>query len=304
MPFLRQQTAASIMLGAFVDATDAYTPETALTIAASDIRLSKCGSAFAAKSETTAASHQEFGWYKIIFNTTDTDSAGELVIAASVTGALPIQKTYDVINASAYDSLIPGSSQLQVDVRKWLGTAVVAPDTGGYPKVTIKSGTGTGEINLTSGGVALAASAITATALSTSAIVADVFSQAAANKVWLSASRDISSGSIVSNTDKQGYTLASSGIAAEGIAACAFDAAVITDAAASRLAEILLGLDMATITTEASRSPLNALRFLRNKWSLTGDTLTVCKEDDTAAAWTAVVTTSENASPIVATDPS
>lgn len=38
-----------------------------------------------------------------------------------------------------------------VDVTKWAGTTVGTPDTAGYPKVTIKSGTGTGEISLFGG---------------------------------------------------------------------------------------------------------------------------------------------------------
>jgi hypothetical protein len=39
----------------------------------------------------------------------------------------------------------------QADVTSWSGTAIAGVDTAGYPKVTIKSGTGTGEINLSSG---------------------------------------------------------------------------------------------------------------------------------------------------------
>lgn len=42
-----------------------------------------------------------------------------------------------------------------VNVAYWNGTAVATPDTAGYPKVTIKSGTGTGEISLSSGLVSL-----------------------------------------------------------------------------------------------------------------------------------------------------
>lgn len=38
-----------------------------------------------------------------------------------------------------------------VNVTKWAGTTVATPDTAGYPKVTVKSGTGTGEISLSSG---------------------------------------------------------------------------------------------------------------------------------------------------------
>ncbi len=43
------------------------------------------------------------------------------------------------------------TGDIKVDVTSWSGTAVASPDTAGYPKVTIKSGTGTGEVSLTSG---------------------------------------------------------------------------------------------------------------------------------------------------------
>lgn len=42
-------------------------------------------------------------------------------------------------------------SAIQVDVVKWKSTTVPVPDTAGYPKITIKNGTGTGELVLTSG---------------------------------------------------------------------------------------------------------------------------------------------------------
>jgi hypothetical protein len=42
---------------------------------------------------------------------------------------------------------------LDVDVTYWNGSAVASPDTAGYPKVTIKNGTSTGEVSLSSGTV-------------------------------------------------------------------------------------------------------------------------------------------------------
>lgn len=69
-------------------------------------------------------------------------------------------------------------------------------------------------------------------------------------------------------------------------------------------AETLLKFDLSTISGEASRSPLNALRLLRNKWSAAGGTLTVKKEDDTATAWTATLTSDGAAEPITGSDPS
>lgn len=40
------------------------------------------------------------------------------------------------------------------NVTQWAGSAVATPDTAGYPKITVKAGTGTGELSLSSGVVA------------------------------------------------------------------------------------------------------------------------------------------------------
>jgi hypothetical protein len=68
-------------------------------------------------------------------------------------------------------------------------------------------------------------------------------------------------------------------------------------------ADALLKRDMSVVTGEAARSLLNAIRFLRNKWSVSGATLTVTKEDDTTAAWTATLATDAAADPVVGSDP-
>lgn len=68
-------------------------------------------------------------------------------------------------------------------------------------------------------------------------------------------------------------------------------------------ADALLNRDMSLVSDTIARSPLNALRFLRNKWSLSGTTLTVTKENDTTAAWTATVTAAPGADPISGSDP-
>lgn len=69
------------------------------------------------------------------------------------------------------------------------------------------------------------------------------------------------------------------------------------------IADALLKRDWSSVTGEAARSVLNALRFLRNKWSLTGSTLTVTKEDDTASAWTSEVVATPGVDPITESDP-
>jgi hypothetical protein len=55
--------------------------------------------------------------------------------------------------------------------------------------------------------------------------------------------------------------------------------------------------------TSEERTVRAALRFLRNKRSIATGTLTVTKEDDATAAWTAAVTTSAAAEPVTAIDP-
>lgn len=68
-------------------------------------------------------------------------------------------------------------------------------------------------------------------------------------------------------------------------------------------ADALLKRDMSAVTGEAARSPLNALRALRNKVSVAAGVATVTKEDDVTSAWTAAVTTTAGADPITVLDP-
>ena len=68
-------------------------------------------------------------------------------------------------------------------------------------------------------------------------------------------------------------------------------------------ADALLKRDWTAVTGEAARSVLNALRFLRNKWSISGATLTVTEEDDTTTAWSATLTTNASAEAVTASDP-
>lgn len=82
-----------------------------------------------------------------------------------------------------------------------------------------------------------------------------------------------------------------------------YDAAIAALPTAAEISLALLKYDFDGITGEAARSALNALRFLRNKWSVAGGTLTVTKENDTTSAWTAAVTSDAAADPITGSDP-
>ena len=71
----------------------------------------------------------------------------------------------------------------------------------------------------------------------------------------------------------------------------------------NNIADALLKRDFSAVSGEAARSLINAARFLRNKWSVAGTTLTVTKEDDSTSAWTSTLVTTPGADPITSSDP-
>jgi hypothetical protein len=78
----------------------------------------------------------------------------------------------------------------------------------------------------------------------------------------------------------------------------------IDSAVSASIADAALTRDWELIAdTAASRSSINALRALRNKWSISGAILTITEEDDTTPAWTANLTSSSDANPVTGVAP-
>lgn len=112
-------------------------------------------------------------------------------------------------------------------------------------------------------------------------------------------------GVAVAAGSKTGYALTSDYDAAK-TAAQAGDAMTLTAGGVTEVADGVLDRDMSAGTDSGSdsvRTPRQALRFLRNKWSVAGTDLTVTKEDDTTPSWTAVVTKTAGADPVTGSDP-
>jgi len=108
--FLRQSTSQDIRIGPFLDITDGVTEETALTLANTDVRLSKDGAAFGAKN-SGGLTHDSDGWYSGTLNATDTNTVGELVINVhQPANTLPVWKTYWVLEEAVYDDLFGASA--------------------------------------------------------------------------------------------------------------------------------------------------------------------------------------------------
>lgn len=102
---LKQSTSTTVVLGPFVDNTDGFTAETALSIPQAAVRLSKNAGIFAQAAEASAASHMENGYYSKVLNATDTNTLGRLTITVQPAGALPIRQEYEVLPAHEFDRL-------------------------------------------------------------------------------------------------------------------------------------------------------------------------------------------------------
>lgn len=85
--------------------------------------------------------------------------------------------------------------------------------------------------------------------------------------------------------------------------ACVFAFEIATAAPTpAEIADQLLVRNLAG-GADGGRTVRDALRLLRNRAAIAGDTLTVYQEDDATPAWTGALTTNANAAPVVEVDP-
>jgi len=129
--FLKQSTAYTFRFGPFLDDTDGKTAETGLTISQADVRLSKNGGNFAQKNESSSSSHDEIGYYIVVLDTTDTNTVGELLVAVHESGALPVFKTFQVVETDIYAAIYADSATMAASV------ASILEDTGTTIPATI-----------------------------------------------------------------------------------------------------------------------------------------------------------------------
>lgn len=107
---MRQSTSVTVVVGPFLDSTDGITPETALSIPAASVLISKAGGTFSAKAEASACTHQTGGLYTCTFNATDTGTRGNFFVSIQVAGALPVWERFVIYNQDGYDFLFSTSN--------------------------------------------------------------------------------------------------------------------------------------------------------------------------------------------------
>uniref|UniRef100_A0A6M3JV02 Uncharacterized protein n=2 Tax=viral metagenome TaxID=1070528 RepID=A0A6M3JV02_9ZZZZ len=154
MFFLKEDTAATIKLGPFVDKTDGVTYEVgmaaAMNHADTGVRISKNGGAFAARTTLTLPVYDAFGYYLVNLDATDTGTPGTLkCIFGDAAVCLPCQADFQIVHANVYDSLFAAATTdyLQVDSIQISGDATSADnleldyDGTGYAKANSTIGT-------------------------------------------------------------------------------------------------------------------------------------------------------------------
>lgn len=130
MARLKKDTTKTVRVGPFLDKTDGVTAETGLA-GSMTVYLSKDGGAFAARNSGTAITHDRDGFYAVELNATDTNTTGRLLLEVTDAAThLPVWHEFEVVAGQVFDSSVPGSDKLQVDVVEWLGVAMNALISG------------------------------------------------------------------------------------------------------------------------------------------------------------------------------
>jgi hypothetical protein len=179
MQFLKTNTATRISVGPFLDKTDGVTPETALTV--SNCKITVMAETddnsdptlvldnVAGNDATNTLTHvtgDDAGYYNLRLTAANLNRLGRLRVQINdAANHCPVFHDYTILPANAYDAMVNGTGVgLRSDMQGYLGTAAAAADTAGYAKVTVKNGSGTGEISLSSGQVSISSSSETSIA--------------------------------------------------------------------------------------------------------------------------------------------
>ena len=108
MLLLKQSTAVDVLIGPFLDVTDAAAAETGET---PTVKLSKNGQALAAKNDVTTPTSDADGFYNCELDATDTGTVGTLVLSVAKTAtALPVRHEFQIVEEAVYDAMYGASA--------------------------------------------------------------------------------------------------------------------------------------------------------------------------------------------------
>jgi len=244
----------------------------------------------------TATEDGTTGWYKFALSQADTNGNN---IAFNFTGTGAIPQTVNIVT-TACD---PTSTAFGLSIAK-------TTNITGFNDIAATAVVSSGAITTSGGAVSTVTTTTTATNLTnlptipanwlTAAGTAADFTTEIQAGLATQASVDTIDGIVYAILVDTTTDIPAQIAALNNMSSADVTAAVPT---ATQNADALLNRDMAAVSDTNARSPLNALRFLRNKFSSAAGVLTVTKENDSTTAWTATLTSDAAAEPIVGIDP-
>lgn len=144
MMYAKLSTAITIPFGPVLDSAGAeYTGAVV-----GDVKICKNNGTPAALNGGATLTHKEVGIYELVLTTSDISAVGQATLTLSKTTYVAGPVTLIVLTAKVYDSLVGGTSNLEIDVIKLLGTAWLAPAVAGTPDVNAKQVGGTSQTGL------------------------------------------------------------------------------------------------------------------------------------------------------------
>jgi len=274
------------------DSSDHVTGKTGLS---PTVLISKDGATFASPSGLVTEIGN--GFYQVAGNSTDSNTLGVLLLTATASGADQGTMAYQVVafdpDTIAVGALMPTTAGRTLDVTStgaagidWgnvenQGATVDLTDTEIHAVNSVISTPNANVISI-QGQNALAAGAVT-------------FPGTVASPT------NITAGTITTVTNLTNAPT-NGDFTATMKASLNASTPSVPVPTANENADALLKRDWTAVVGEASRSVLNALRFIRNGFSTAGTTLSILKEDDVTVAYTRTVTTDPTAEPIVGVD--
>lgn len=117
MLFLRQSTAVDVHVGPLVDATDGWTPETAIALATGEADLYKHAATAQVDIAARSWAHIAKGVYRLSLTAADTDTLGHFAVVITDSAHRPFRLQGVVMPQQRWDSLF-GTDLLQVDARE------------------------------------------------------------------------------------------------------------------------------------------------------------------------------------------
>lgn len=190
MQFLKYNTAATVLMGPFVDKTDGVTPETGLAAGTVDeIGIYKHdATALTSIAGTTTFTHRAGGMYTMTLSATDTNTVGRMTAyVRDDSVCLPCWKDFMVLPAIVFDALVLGTDALQVhanEITNGLITAAAIAD-GAIDAATFAAGA-IDAAAIAANAIdadAIAANAITAAKIATDAITSDELAASALTEI-------------------------------------------------------------------------------------------------------------------------